>query len=90
MGGEHGGGRLYVASTSTTQARLKAQGEALEARVAVRVEQRVLGADGACLKATADDEVQALTGWFRLVPVPPGTGCPTDPAAWPAIPGAPR
>ncbi|MEZ4473802.1 MAG: hypothetical protein R3F60_24030 [bacterium] len=84
------GGRLYVASQSTTRARLRAHDGALEARIAVQVEQRVLGADGACLKATAADETQALTGWFRLVPVPPGTTCPTDPARWPALPGVPR
>ncbi|MEZ4468425.1 MAG: hypothetical protein R3F43_29310 [bacterium] len=51
------------------------------ARIAVQVEQRVR-ADGACLKATAADETQALTGWFRLAPVPsPGTTCPTGSGA---------
>ena len=80
------GGQLYVASTATTRARARMHEGALEARIAIDVEQTMLGAEGACLREVASNETQHLTGWLRLVPVPAGTTCPTDPAVWPALP----
>lgn len=80
------GGLLYVASQATTRARARMQGDALEGRVQVDVKQQVLGAEGACLRQFAASEAEQVSGWFRLVPMPEGTQCPTDLATWPALP----
>ncbi len=57
-------GRLYVASRSRHRARARRQGEAIVGEVKVRVEQRMLGADGVCLKMIATDSVQDMVGTF--------------------------
>lgn len=80
------GGRLYVASQATTRARARMHNGALEGRVQVEVKQTMLGAQGACLRQFATDETEQVSGWFRLVAVPPETRCPLDPAKWPALP----
>lgn len=80
------GGALQVASRTTTSARLRTVGTALEGVVKVRVKQEILGADGACLKKAAKDSDEAMTGWVRLVPAPPGATCQTWTGnRWPAI-----
>lgn len=80
------GGTLQVASETTTAARLRTVGKALEGQVKVRVKQRILDADGACLKKAAEDTDETHTGWVRLVPVPAGATCKTWQAAqWPAL-----
>jgi hypothetical protein len=82
------GGKLYVASTSTTKARAKAHNGGIDGRVQITVEQHILGADGACLKATAEDSTEQHAGWFRLVPAPDGATCADfDRRTWPAAPG---
>lgn len=82
------GGKLYVASTSTTKARAKTHNGGLDGRVQVTVKQQILGAEGACLKSTAEDSLEHHAGWFRLVPTTPDTTCRTfSRQAWPAAPG---
>ncbi len=82
------GGRLYVASQTTTKARVRPNRGGLDGRLIVSVDQQVLGADSACLRAASEDEHLDQTGWLRLVPVPAGSDCRTfSRAAWPAAPG---
>lgn len=83
------GGKLYVASRTTANARAERVGDTIEGRIGVRVEQEILGASATCLRATADDTEDQMLGWFRLLPVPDDATCASWPhAAWPARIGA--
>lgn len=80
------GGALQVASQTSTSARLRMVGAALEGVVKVQVKQEILGAEGLCLKKAAEDSDEALTGWVRLVPAEPTATCQTwTGARWPAL-----
>ncbi|MCA9545548.1 MAG: hypothetical protein KC613_14185 [Myxococcales bacterium] len=82
------GGRLYVQSQTVTKAKARPVEGAIDGRIAVSVDQKILGADSACLKAASEDEHLEQTGWFRLVPVPADATCLAwRRADWPAAPG---
>jgi hypothetical protein len=79
------GGALYISSSSRNQAVAHRKGAALLGRIRTEVRQRVLGASGACLRATASDTVERKAGWFRLVPAPDDATCDSwSHARWPA------
>lgn len=69
------GGRLQVASDTTSTATGRWEGGALVGDLSVEVGQRILGASGACLKLAARDSVETMRGGFRYTPVLPGSGC---------------
>lgn len=83
-------GRLYVASRSRQRARARRQGDEIVGRIKVRVEQRMLGADGVCLKMIATDSVQDMEGTFAWRRVDPGASCASlSKGAWPVKAPAP-
>jgi hypothetical protein len=70
-------GELYVSNRSKTKATATLEPERLQGRASVHVEQRILGAEGACLSAVAKDTDEHQRGPFAYVPVPEGTTCET-------------
>jgi hypothetical protein len=68
-------GELYVSNRSKTKAIATLGPERLQGRAHVRVEQKILGAEGACLSAVAKDTDERQSGPFAYVPVPEGTTC---------------
>lgn len=78
------GGELAVASQTLSTAQARFDGEELSGSLQVEVQQRILGAHGACLRAVAQDSVDRMQGSFRYAPAPPGARCEDLPrAAWP-------
>ena len=84
-------GSLHVTNDSTTTATARfREGGTFGGNARVRVEQRVLGAEGACLSMVADDTSEQVDGPFAYTPVPAGTSCrdlspddwPIDALAW--------
>ncbi len=69
------GGTLAVASDTTSEAWARWDGDALVGRLKVQVEQRILDASGACLRAAAKDSIEHVAGSFRYTPLPPGSTC---------------
>jgi hypothetical protein len=68
-------GALHVANDSSTRAAARFSDQGFGGFSHVRVEQRVLGAEGACLSVVADDTDERFEGPFAFVPVPEGTQC---------------
>jgi hypothetical protein len=69
------GGRLFVSSQAESIARAHRTPQGLSGQLKVRLSQRILGADGACLSALARDTEERLRGSFRYTEVPEGTSC---------------
>lgn len=69
------GGRLFVSSQAESIARARRTPQGLAGQLKVRLSQRILGADGACLSALASDTEERLRGTFRYTEVPEGTSC---------------
>ena len=78
------GGELAVASQTLSTAQARFDGQDLSGSLQVEVQQRILGAHGACLRAVAQDSVDRMQGTFRYAPAPPGARCEDLPrTAWP-------
>lgn len=77
------GGALYVASHTRSEGAAQRDGGALRGEVQVTVEQRILGAHGACLRLVAQDSRDGMAGRFAYTPVSPGTTCQDLSGAWP-------
>lgn len=69
------GGRLHVASTVHSVARAWDAGGALAGQMKVKLAQKILGTEGACLGVLASDTAEQLTGRFAYRPVPAGATC---------------
>ncbi len=78
------GGTLEVASRTGNFASASPAGGALRGTIRVRVEQWILGTDGACLSLVAKDTDERMTGTFAYAEVPAGTTCATlEGRPWP-------
>lgn len=78
-------GGVYVASTATSSARLRPDGDGFQGKIRVRVRQQVLGASGACLRTVAQDSDETMRGVMRVVPVGADASCSRwSLARWPA------
>lgn len=75
-------GSLQVASQTSSRAVARWQGEELVGSLEVEVQQRILGATGACLKAAAKDSTDSMRGAFRYRRVAEGTSCEAA-GGWP-------
>ena len=71
------GGDLQMATVSRNRATAEPFGDALRGEIEVEVTQRILGADGACLRVVAKDSVDEMVGVFAYAPVPTGSTCET-------------
>ena len=81
------GGKLFVASETSSKAQATWSAGQLEGDIQVVVQQEILGATGPCLKLAASDSVDHMQGQFRYAPVPEGTTCDSLPrSAWPSVP----
>jgi hypothetical protein len=84
-------GALHVTNDSTTGATARFRADGFGGFARVRVQQRVLGAEGACLSMVADDTDERVEGPFAYAPVRDGTRCedlspddwPVDALTWP-------
>lgn len=84
------GGRLFVSSQAESIARAHRTAQGLSGQLKVRLIQRILGADGACLSALASDTEERLRGSFRYTEVPEGATCAALlKAGWPVRAEAP-
>lgn len=77
------GGHVYVASHTRSAASAGQDGEGLRGSLQVTVEQRILGADGACLRLVAQDSLDPMTGVFVYAPVAADATCEALLGAWP-------
>lgn len=78
------GGTLEVASRTGSFATARPDGEGLTGTIRVRVEQWILGTDGACLGLVAKDTDERMAGTFAYAPVADGASCASLAAApWP-------
>jgi len=68
-------GELYVSNDSRTRARAALDGDALRGTARVTIDQRVLGAKGACLSVVADDTHEVVSGPFAYAPVDSSATC---------------
>jgi len=68
-------GKLYVSQQASTVARLHRAGAQISGATHVRVEQKILGAEGACLSAFARSSREVVSGPRSYVPVPEQTTC---------------
>jgi hypothetical protein len=68
-------GELYVSNRSVTWGRGRTRAGRLEGRQDVKVEQRVLGVDGACLSMAAKDTKERMEGPFAYASVAPDSTC---------------
>ncbi|RMG10393.1 MAG: hypothetical protein D6729_19620 [Deltaproteobacteria bacterium] len=68
-------GRLYLASRSESRARARWTDGTIVGRLKVRVQQRILGAEGLCLKMLSSDSVSSAEGTFAWRKVAPDSSC---------------
>lgn len=76
-------GSVAVASTTVSQATGALLGDALRGEISVTVQQRILGATGACLRMVAHDSRDRMAGTFAYTRVPTGTSCASIADSWP-------
>ncbi len=71
------GGKLYVASNtkSAAVAKMLDEGEGMMGKISVRVKQKILDADSACLRMFAADSDETQTGAFVYRRVPDSATC---------------
>lgn len=68
-------GDLYVSNDARTRARAALDGDALRGRARVTIDQKILGAKGACLSVVATDTHEVVSGPFAYAPVEPTATC---------------
>lgn len=69
------GGRLHVASEVQSIGRARWIGDALRGELKVKLAQKILGAEGACLSVVSSDSEDRLTGRVAYAKVAPGATC---------------
>lgn len=71
------GGKLYVASTTKSAAygKMIEGGDGMMGKISVRVQQKILDSDSACLKMFAADSDETQNGGFVYRRVVPGASC---------------
>ncbi len=71
-------GDLHVTNRSITNARASEDNEGkvvLSGQVTVSIRQKILGAEGRCLSALAEDSYERSTGGFKYVPISADMNC---------------
>jgi hypothetical protein len=78
-------GEVYASNQSTTTLTAgQLTGDGMEGRISVTLRQRILGANGFCLRLIAGDSQEIQTGSFAYRKVPLGTTCKSlQGKAWP-------